>query len=146
MLKTESLKCPEPLISSIDRAVQVQWQYTLINQESKTVGEQECRIVQTWIIRTMKSMKTFIYTYRPGKQTLVLKIIRTTSLQKLREDLSGRVPRIENVGRSSLSFFLVRATLNALSGVVCESRLRCECYTVYRFNNCFETTRGICWM
>ena len=54
MLKTESLKCPEPLISSIDRAVQVQWQYTLINQESKTVGEQEYRIVQTWIIRTMK--------------------------------------------------------------------------------------------
>ena len=95
MLKTESLKCPEPLISSIDRAVQVQWQYTLINQESKTVGEQEYRIVQTWIIRTLKSMiKTFIYTYRPRKQTLVLKIIRTTSLQKLREDLSGKEFRV----------------------------------------------------
>lgn len=42
----------------------------------------------------MKSMiKTFIYTYRPGKQTLVLKIIRT-SLQKLREDLSGKEFRV----------------------------------------------------
>lgn len=91
-------------------------------------------------------IKTFIYTYRPGKQTLVLKIIRTTSLQKQRGFIWKRVPRIENGGRSSLFFFLVRATLNALSGVVCESRLRCECYTVYRFNNCFETTRGICWM
>lgn len=91
-------------------------------------------------------IKTFIDTYRPGKQTLVLKIIRTTSLQKLREDLSGKEFRVLKMVEEALFFFLVRATLNALSGVVCESRLRCECYTVYRFNNCFETTLGICWM
>lgn len=47
-------------------------------------------------------IKTFIYTYRPGKQTLVLKIIRTTSLQKLREDLSGKEFRVMKMVEEAL--------------------------------------------
>ena len=70
-------------------------------------------------------IKIFIYKYRPDKQTLVLRIIRTTSLQKLREDSSGKELRVLKMMEEALySSFLF-----ALSGVVCESRLPCECDT-----------------